>query len=226
MVDDDREGPIGRYGFIRYDDPAAAFQPYDRRCPAVAARVIALIEARLPAMTVEHIGSTAVPACDGKGVIDLMLLYPPGGLEAAREGLDRLGFQPYTAPGAFGDDRPVRIGSIVHNGTTFRLHVHLLASDAPEVATQRRFRDALRADPALVGDYVARKRAILAAGITTSIEYNRGKEEIIRRAIGLPPGDAVATAATASAPNPGAASAAAGEPAPPDVATGHRRERS
>jgi hypothetical protein len=156
-----------------------------------------------------------------------MLLYPPGGLVAAREGLDRLGFQPYTAPGAFGDDRPVRIGSIVHDGTTFRLHVHLLAAGAPEVATQRRFRDALRADPALAGDYVARKRAVLAAGITTSIEYNRGKEEIIRRAIGLQPGDAASTGAPASAPNPGATSAATGGgPAPPDVATGHRRERS
>ena len=42
-------------------------------------------------LRVEHIGSTSVPGCAGKGIIDLMVLYPVGGLEHARQVLDSLG---------------------------------------------------------------------------------------------------------------------------------------
>jgi GrpB-like predicted nucleotidyltransferase (UPF0157 family) len=37
-----------------------------------------MITSRFPALTVEHVGSTSVPGCSGKGVIDLMVVYPPG----------------------------------------------------------------------------------------------------------------------------------------------------
>src|SRR5262245_34538911 len=117
---------IGTYEYIDYRDPAASFQPYDPRCPEVARRVIALIEAKMPDSHVEHVGSTAIPGCAGKGVVDLMLLYPPGRLAAARDILDALGLQRHDRPGAFPEERPVRIGTIEHDGTAFRLHVHVL----------------------------------------------------------------------------------------------------
>jgi GrpB-like predicted nucleotidyltransferase (UPF0157 family) len=135
-------------------------------------------------VTVEHVGSTAVPACAGKGVVDLMLLYPPGRLAAARDAVDGLGFQRHDRPGAFPEERPVRIGTLAYDGETFRLHVHVIAADSPEVAEQRRFRDRLRADPALVADYVARKRAVLAAGVTDGGTYNQGKDEFIQGVLG------------------------------------------
>ena len=175
---------IGRYEYIRYDDPADAFRPYDPRCPDVAHRVANLIRERMPDAQVEHVGSTAVPGCDGKGVVDIMLLYPPGRLAAARDTLDRLGFQRHVGPNAFPEERPVRIGTVEHDGETFRLHVHVIADDSPEAAEQLRFRDALRADPALVAEYVARKRAVLAAGVSDGDSYNRGKESLIRRILG------------------------------------------
>lgn len=171
---------IGPYIRIRYEDPADAFRAYDPRCPAVAARVAALILAQLPGVAVEHVGSTAIPGCDGKGVVDLMLLYGPGGLDAARRTLDEMGFQRYIAPHAFGEDRPVRIGSLTYEGETFRLHVHVIAADAAEVAVQRRFRDALRANPALVAAYVATKRAALLSGVRDSNEYNEQKDPFIQ----------------------------------------------
>ena len=177
------DSPIEPYEYIRYDDLAAAFRPYDPRHPEVAQRVAALIERRLPMAQVEHIGSTAVPGCAGKGVVDLMLLYPPGHLAAARDAVDALGFQRHDRPGAFPEERPVRIGMIEHDGDRFRLHVHIIAADAPEVAAQRRFRDRLRADPALVAAYVARKRAVLTAGVADSAGYNGGKAAFIQRVI-------------------------------------------
>jgi GrpB-like predicted nucleotidyltransferase (UPF0157 family) len=198
MGDEHANTAIGRYEYINYADPAAAFQAYDHRCPAVAARVTALIEARMPDATVEHIGSTAIPGCAGKGVVDLMLLYPPGGLAAARDTLDALGFQRQRPrPNAFPEERPVRVGTIDHDGTTFRLHVHVLAADAPEVAAQRRFRDRLRADPALVAEYVANKRAVLAAGIADADAYNLGKDRFIKGVLGDAPSDDPETARAA-----------------------------
>ena len=175
---------IGKYEYIRYTDPVDAFRPYDPRCTGVAARVAALIHERMPMARVEHIGSTAIPGCHGKGPVDLMLLYPPGQLAAARDVLDRLGFQRHERPGAFPEERPVRIGTIEHDGTSFRLHVHVIAADAPEADEQIRFRDMLRADPALVAEYVALKQAVLAGGVSTSGEYSDGKDPFIRRVLG------------------------------------------
>jgi GrpB-like predicted nucleotidyltransferase (UPF0157 family) len=174
---------IGRYEYVQYTDPAKAYRPYDPRCPEVAQRVIDLITVRMPDAVVEHIGSTAIPGCDGKGVVDLMLLYPPGRLAAGRDVLDGLGFQRHERPGAFPEERPVRIGTIDHDGETFRLHVHVIAEDAEEVATQRAFRDTLCANPALVEEYVANKRSVLAAGVTDSNDYNLGKDVFIKRVL-------------------------------------------
>ena len=183
------DAAIGTYEYIRYIDPADAFRPYDPRCKAVAARVAALIweqmpDAECPPWAVEHIGSTAIPGCHGKGPVDLMLLYPPGQLATARDVLDRLGFQRHELPGAFPEARPVRIGTIEHDGTCFRLHVHVIAADSPEVAEQLRFRDTLRADPALVAEYVSLKQAVLAGGVTSGGAYNDGKDAFIRRVLG------------------------------------------
>jgi GrpB-like predicted nucleotidyltransferase (UPF0157 family) len=97
----------------------------------VATRVIALIRSRMPDAKVEHIGSTAVPGCDGNGVVDLMMLYAPGRHSVVRETLDQLGFQRHIGPNAFPEERPVRIGTLQHDGETFRLHVHVTAAESP-----------------------------------------------------------------------------------------------
>jgi GrpB-like predicted nucleotidyltransferase (UPF0157 family) len=178
---DDR--PIGIYRHLDYSKPDEIFRPYDDRFPEVAHQVAALIEAQLPDGRVEHIGSTAVPNCAGKGNIDLLLCYPPGRLAAAREALDRLGFQRQTGKDPFPEDRPLRLGTFTHDGTTFRLHVHVIAENDPEATELRNFRDRLRANPALVAEYVASKRAALNAGPTDNLAYNRAKEPFIRNTI-------------------------------------------
>ncbi len=177
---------IGSYEYVRYTDPGDSFRPYDPRSAAVAARVAGLIRQRMPEVRVEHVGSTAIPGCHGKGPIDLLLLYPAGQLAAGRAVLDGLGFQRHELPGAFPQERPVRIGTIAHDGTRFRLHVHVIAADSPEVAEQIRFRDTLRANPALVAEYVALKRAVLAAGVTDGGAYSNGKDPFIRRVLAAP----------------------------------------
>lgn len=177
--------PIGAYTYIRYDDPADAFRPYDARCPAVAAIIADLIERAAPFVRVHHVGSTAIPGCDGKGVVDVLVTYPPGRLTEARDAVDALGFQRQTNhPDPFPEERPVRVGAIRHDGDAFRIHAHVVAADSPEVAEQLGFRDRLRGDPALVAEYVAGKRAVLARGVRDSSGYNAGKNEFIKRVIG------------------------------------------
>jgi GrpB-like predicted nucleotidyltransferase (UPF0157 family) len=163
-----------------YRSRPAACHEHDPRSAEVARAVAALIEPRLPGAVVEHIGSTSVPGCAGKGIIDLMLLYPPGQLAAARALLDALGFQKQTSRDPFPEDRPLRKGALEHAGTTFLLHVHVLSAASPEVGQMRAFRDRLRADPGLVAAYVAAKRAILDTGVTDRLDYSSRKVEFVQ----------------------------------------------
>jgi len=161
---------IGLYAFHL---PACV--DYDPRAAEVARRAGELITARLPKVMVEHVGSTAVPGCAGKGIMDLMVIYPHGLLGAVKRALDRLGFQRQTVGFLHPETRPMRVGTLEHQGCAFPLHVHVLASSSPEVAQLRAFRDRLCADPKLVAAYVARKKEIIAAGVTDPAAYTRMK---------------------------------------------------
>ena len=166
-----------------YEDREAVCQDYDPRTTKVARQVAAIIQANLPGVTVEQVGSTSVPGCAGKGIVDLMLLYVDGQLAAARDGLDALGFQKQTNRDPFPEERPMRTGSVVHDGTTFLLHIHVIAASSPEAEELCRFRDRLRADPELAASYVAAKKAILASGVTDSVDYCIRKSQFVQQAL-------------------------------------------
>jgi GrpB-like predicted nucleotidyltransferase (UPF0157 family) len=151
----------------------------DPRAPEVAGRVIALVAARRPGANAEHVGSSAVPGLAGKGTIDLLLPSPPGEIPAVTRDLLDLGFQAQSIPTAFPPTRPMLQGVIRHDGTSFRVHVHVVPESSPEVVAIRGFRDALRADPALQEEYAALKRAIVAGGTVDSVEFTRAKHEYI-----------------------------------------------
>jgi GrpB-like predicted nucleotidyltransferase (UPF0157 family) len=169
-----------RPAILVYEIQPAVYRPYDSRAPFVAEIVKALIEGEMPGVEVEHIGSTAIPGCDGKGVVDMMMLYQPGGLETSRETVERLGFVRFSAPDAHPITRPVYLGAIEYDETLFRLHVHIIAADAQEVTDQRLFRDRLRADRSMVEAYVAKKREILERGITHGPSYADEKTAFIQ----------------------------------------------
>jgi GrpB-like predicted nucleotidyltransferase (UPF0157 family) len=167
--------PIGRY-----QNPGAVCRPYDPRAPEAAAEVVRMVAAGGVGLCVEHVGSSAVPDCDGKGILDLLVLYPPGGLEAAKSALAGLGFQKQTGRDPFPEERPMRVGSFSFAGGIFQIHAHVVARDSAEAGELLRFRDALRRDPNLRRAYAARKRAILAAGVADSVEYSVVKGEFVR----------------------------------------------
>jgi GrpB-like predicted nucleotidyltransferase (UPF0157 family) len=156
---------------------------YDPRTVEVAKRVAQLITACVPSVTVEHVGSTAVPGCAGKGVVDLLIVYPDGQLDAVKQTLAELGFQPQTHGFLFPETRPMRVGALEHKGDVFRLHVHVLAESSPEVAQMCAFRDRLRVDRPLRRDYVAHKRRIVAKGVHDPAAYTRMKSTFIQEVL-------------------------------------------
>ncbi len=158
-------------------------RPYDPRVADVARRVAEAVREHLPEVTVEHVGSTSVPGCAGKGVVDLMIPVTPAQLEPVKALLDALGFQRQVPPAGhepWPESRPMRQGSLEHMGERFNLHVHVIPAESPEVETQRRFRDRLRADPVLREAYVACKRDIVAAGVTNTGDYSEAKGPFIQ----------------------------------------------
>ena len=167
-----------------YVSRPAACRDYDPRAAGVARLVAALVYEHLPHVCVEHVGSTSVPGCVGKGIVDLMIAVADGQMAAVKETLDRLGFQGQIGRDPFPETRPMRAGSFVHDGETFLVHIHVIPASSSEADEMRFFRACLRADPELLQAYVARKRDIIASGVTDSLEYCRIKGEFIKEVLG------------------------------------------
>jgi GrpB-like predicted nucleotidyltransferase (UPF0157 family) len=141
---------------------------------------VALIAERLPDTTVEHVGSSSVPGCAGKGYLDLVIPYrDETHLGVINDALFALGFGRQRNHDSFPETRPMRTGAIDHEGETFLLHVHVVSECGPETAELRDFRDRLRADPVLLAEYVSAKRAILDAGVLDGVDYAEKKGKFI-----------------------------------------------
>jgi GrpB-like predicted nucleotidyltransferase (UPF0157 family) len=175
---------IARMPIGNYKPSAVEYLPYDSQCGRVAAWVSEIILRADSSLQIEHIGSTAVHGCWGKGIIDLLVLYAPNRLDAARKALDRLGFQRQGGEDPFPESRPMRVGSVEYFGRTYRIHAHVVEASCAEARDLVRFRDLLRRYLDLRRAYEAEKRAILARGIIRSEEYSNAKGVFIRRALG------------------------------------------
>jgi GrpB-like predicted nucleotidyltransferase (UPF0157 family) len=139
-----------------------------------------LIAERLPNMTIEHVGSSSVPGCAGKGILDFVIPYRDDAHLAAINGaLFALGFERQRNRDPLPETRPMRTGAFDHEGETFLLHVHVVPDRTHHLTELVDFRDRLRADPGLVAEYVAAKRAILDAGVRDGTDYAERKGEFI-----------------------------------------------
>jgi GrpB-like predicted nucleotidyltransferase (UPF0157 family) len=166
-----------------YKNPGAVCNAYDPRAPGAARELIRLIRTRDSSLAVEHVGSSAVPQCDGKGTLDLLVMYGPGGLERAKAALAVLGFQKQSSRDPFPEDRPMRVGTWKFEGRAYPVHAHVISRDSQEARELIWFRDRLRVDPGLRAAYVARKREIILKGVADSIEYSIIKGEFVRDAL-------------------------------------------
>ena len=160
-------------------------RPWDARGPAAANSVMRLLQTALPGIVVEHVGSTSVPGCEGKGILDLMLLVPAGRLDEVCAVVDGLGFQHQSGGIQHPDSRPMREGSFTFDGSVFRLHIHLIPEGSAEADMLRKFRDRLTAHPELVARYVEQKRRLVDAQISDRSTYTLGKTAFIESVLKL-----------------------------------------
>lgn len=129
-------------------------------------------------VAIRHIGSTSIPLCDAKPIIDMVAAVTD--LELLDELTPAMEALGYEAMGEFGipGRRYFRKGSAFENRTH---QVHAFRSGSPEIDRHLAFRDFLRAHPALVAECVALKRRLAAAHPTDVPAYTAAKSGFIQR---------------------------------------------
>lgn len=150
--------------------------------PAAAARLVARIRHALGerALTVDHIGSTAVPGLVAKDVIDVQVgvatlsdADDPSFVEAMGEaGFPRVGDEAHDNA-KDGSVWPKRFHASADPGRV--AHVHVREVDGPGFRWALDFRDWLRQDDAARDEYAALKMDLVAQGLTSG-DYADAKE--------------------------------------------------
>jgi len=129
---------------------------------------------------VHHIGSTAVPGLASKPIIDMMAGVRD--LEEARPAFDPLREQSYVhAP-----HRPNVAHHFAKPSLRFSTHGLHLTEPGSELWRERlAFRDALRADSALVAEYEALKLRLAQEHFDDIVAYTAGKRAFVARVLAI-----------------------------------------
>lgn len=139
---------------------------------------VAMDEARVDVVAIEHVGSTAVPGLAAKPVIDCDIVVGSANVGAASGVLISIGFTPLGdlgIPQRWAFKEPARLAGtntyvVVNGSLSLRNHLCL--------------RDALRADAVLRDEYAAVKKT--AATVASNIdEYGKLKSPIIQRILAI-----------------------------------------
>ncbi|HET6399449.1 MAG TPA: GrpB family protein [Candidatus Thermoplasmatota archaeon] len=152
--------------------------PYDPAWPSIFETWKARIREALPdAVHVEHIGSTAVPACPAKPVVDILVTrQDQGNFDEWRAQLAPLGLT-HARQDSTGMDE----GQWFFRDPPRTVHVHVYPHGSAPHLRHIRFRDALRRDPALRDEYGRLKLALAAEPGITIDEYIARKGPFVRR---------------------------------------------
>ena len=168
-----------------YERLPSAFHPWDPRTADVARELARLIDSARPGTVAEHVGSSSVPGLPGKNVVDLGIEAAPDEIPPLTDALRSLGFGLQGGLAPFPPTRPMLTGNVVHDGTSFRVHCHVIPPARGELRELVAFRDALRADPALRDAYAEHKRRIVEAAPDgeANLLYTAHKSEFVQDAL-------------------------------------------
>lgn len=154
--------------------------PSDPMWPQQYAEVEARIRRALGAVavTVEHVGSTSVPGLAAKPVLDVLLLVPDPGDEAAYvPALEAVGFLLHFREPDWHEHRFFK----AHDPET---QVHVFAVGSPEAERMLLFRDRVRAHPDDRALYEETKRRLAAQSWSRVQDYADAKSEVVEAIIG------------------------------------------
>ncbi len=131
-------------------------------------------------VSIEHIGSTAVPGMSSKPTIDILVVVAD--VEAFVEqvgAVEALGYEWRPGNAFVGRPDHLFLRKVVDGKRTH--HLHVLHQDSAEIADYRLFRDALRTDPALAARYEEVKLGLAAAHADDRMRYVTEKERWVGR---------------------------------------------
>jgi GrpB-like predicted nucleotidyltransferase (UPF0157 family) len=156
-----------------------ALSEYDPRWASQFAAVAAELQAVFgDGVTVEHIGSTAVPGLCAKPVLDVLL---------GAERLDRftaavpaMAARGFVYRAAYEAEMPERRYFVREAGVLPRVHVHGVVRGGAFWREHLRFRDRLRTDALARDRYAALKRELAAAHRDDKAAYTLAKAPFIR----------------------------------------------
>lgn len=133
------------------------------------------------AIAIEHVGSTSVPGLLAKPVIDIAIAVADE--HVAEECIAPIEALGYVHRGPHGDD-PRRRYFVLEADGRRDVQVHMYILPAPAWDEMLRFRDTLRADPALRAAYAAEKRRLADAVSWDKAAYSLAKGPFIRSVLG------------------------------------------
>lgn len=139
-----------------------------------------------PACVIEHIGSTAVPGLAAKPIIDLMLgVDSLSEIERHIESLSILGYEYFPQYERFLPQR--RYFARTDSGD-LGWHLHAVVKDTPFWSEHLAFRNALRGDARLAGQYASLKRQLAEEFGNDREAYTDAKAPFIRSVLTSPLG--------------------------------------
>jgi GrpB-like predicted nucleotidyltransferase (UPF0157 family) len=149
---------------------------YDPAWPAAFQAERERLAPLLAGVEIHHFGSTAVPGLAAKPVIDMIALVSD--LDAPIAAL--VANAGYQFPEAFNAALTHRRFLCYPTAAHRTHHLHLL-DDHEQLDRRLRFRDSLRADPALAAEYATLKRALAERHSDDREAYTEAKSEFVRR---------------------------------------------
>lgn len=159
---------------VRVQSPGEGWQ----RCGARLCRELDAVLARWLVAPTQHIGSTAVPGLAAKPIIDVQAAVGDFGCaDAVARALSHAGW--HLVPPDL-DARPWRRFLVQVVDEHRVAHLHLLPAGNRRWREQLAFRDALRADAALMQRYAELKRALATEHATDREAYTAGKGDFVR----------------------------------------------
>jgi GrpB-like predicted nucleotidyltransferase (UPF0157 family) len=130
------------------------------------------------AAAIEHVGSTAVPGLPAKDVIDMVVVVESE--DDVSDAISRLETIGYRARGNLGVEG--REAFSWPDGDK-RHHLYVSPTTSAELRAQVAFRDRLRSDAALAGDYIVLKRELAERHRDDRLAYTEAKTEFIEAAL-------------------------------------------
>lgn len=165
---------------------------YDPAWPETFAGISRVVAAALGplALSIEHVGSTAVPGLGAKPIIDLdVVIESPHVLPLVVEALRALGYSHEGNGGIPGREAFGRGGAAVPADGSGRAwpahHLYVCPSDSEELRRHLRFRDYLRSHPDSAARYDALKRDLAHRHADDIDAYVAGKSAFVERILAV-----------------------------------------